>query len=45
MDGDPSTFSMNLKILKPRTGPMMKLIKYDLGEFTDVNSNTEIEGE
>lgn len=29
-EGDPSTFSMNLKILKPRTGPMMQLIKYDL---------------
>lgn len=31
-EGDPSTFSMNLKVLKPRTGPMMKLIKYDLAE-------------
>lgn len=40
-DGDPSTFSMNLKILKPRTGPMMKLIKYDLGEFADAESEGE----
>lgn len=29
-EGDPSTFSMNLKVLRPATGPMMKLIKYSL---------------
>ncbi len=29
-EGDPSTFSMNLKVLRPKNGPMMKLVKYDL---------------
>lgn len=29
-EGDPSTFSMNLKVLRPANGPMMKLIKYAL---------------
>ena len=29
-DGDPSTFSMNLKVLRPADGIMMKLIKYSL---------------
>lgn len=29
-EGDPSTFSMNLKILRPADGKMMKLIKYSL---------------
>lgn len=28
-DGDPSTFDMNLKVLRPKNGPMMKLVKYD----------------
>lgn len=31
-EGDPSTFSMNLKVLRPADGKMMKLIKYDLTE-------------
>lgn len=29
-EGDPSTFSMNLKVLRPANGQMMKLIKYNL---------------
>ena len=29
-EGDPSTFSMNLKVLRPDSGPMMKLIKYNV---------------
>ena len=29
-EGDPSTFSMNLKVLRPDSGPMMKLIKYNI---------------
>lgn len=29
-EGDPSTFSMNLKVLRPKAGPMMKLVKYDM---------------
>lgn len=31
-EGDPSTFSMNLKVLRPETGEMMKLVKYSLSE-------------
>lgn len=30
-EGDPSTFSMNLRVLRPKSGPMMQLIKYNLG--------------
>lgn len=29
-EGDPSTFNMNLKVLRPKSGPMMELVKYDL---------------
>lgn len=29
-EGDPSTFSMNLKVLRPKDGQMMKLVKYSL---------------
>lgn len=29
-EGDPSTFSMNLRVLRPDDGKMMKLIKYDI---------------
>lgn len=29
-EGDPSTFSMNLKVLRPADGQMMKLVKYSL---------------
>jgi hypothetical protein len=29
-EGDPSTFSMNLKVLRPASGDMMKLVKYSL---------------
>ena len=28
-EGDPSTFSMNLRVLRPKSGAMMELIKYD----------------
>lgn len=31
-EGDPSTFSMNLRVLRPADGKMMKLIKYDIAE-------------
>ena len=33
-DGDPSVFNLNLKVLRPRDGKMMKLVKYDLTEST-----------
>ena len=29
-EGDPSTFNMNLTVLRPEDGDMMKLIQYDL---------------
>ena len=29
-EGDPSTFSMNLTVLRPEDGEMMKLIQYDI---------------
>lgn len=29
-DGDPSTFNMNMKLLRPSDGIMAKLVKYDL---------------
>ena len=29
-EGDPSTFNMTLKVLRPDDGEMMKLVKYDL---------------
>ena len=29
-EGDPSTFNMNLTVLRPESGDMMKLVQYDL---------------
>ena len=29
-EGDPSTFSMNLTVLRPENGEMMQLVQYDL---------------
>lgn len=29
-DGDPTVFSMNLKVLRPRDGVMMKLVQYNI---------------
>ena len=29
-EGDPSTFSMNLKVLRPADKEMMKLVKYNI---------------
>lgn len=29
-EGDPSTFSMNLRVLRPEDGKMMKLVRYDI---------------
>lgn len=31
-EGDPSTFSMNIKVLRPADGVMLKLVKYDVTE-------------
>ena len=34
-EGDPSTFNMSLKVLRPEDGDMMKLVKYSLPEAHD----------
>lgn len=31
-EGDPSVFNLNLRVLRPKDGVMMKLVKYDLGD-------------
>lgn len=31
-EGDPSVFNMNLRVMRPADGVMMKLVKYNLGE-------------
>ena len=37
-EGDPSVFNMNLKVLRPADGIMMKLVKYDLLNGTDATT-------
>ena len=39
-DGDPSVFNMNLKVLRPRDGVMMKLVKYQLANGSDTANDT-----
>lgn len=39
-DGDPSVFNLNLKVLRPRDGKMMKLVKYDLTESSVTTADT-----
>lgn len=34
-EGDPSTFNMTLKVLRPEDGDMMKLVKYSLSKAED----------
>ena len=41
-EGDPSVFNMNLKVLRPADGVMMKLVKYDL---VDGNTGTSLNSE
>ncbi len=38
-DGDPSVFNMSLKVLRPKDGVMMKLIKYDLEDNKVATTN------
>lgn len=33
-DGDPSTFNMNLRVLRDKDGRQMQLVKYNIGEAT-----------
>lgn len=35
-EGDPSVFNMNLTVLRPDDGVMMKLVKYDLAGGTEI---------
>lgn len=37
-EGDPSVFNMNLKVLRPADGVMMRLVKYELGDGTTVEN-------
>lgn len=42
-DGDPSVFNMNLKVLRPADGKMMKLVKYEFaGEASDAGETFEM---
>lgn len=34
-EGDPSVFNLNLKVLRPESGPMMQLIQYNLKAATE----------
>ena len=39
-EGDPSVFNMNLKVLRPADGKMMKLVKYEFAEEGEESSET-----
>lgn len=43
-DGDPSVFNLNLKVLRPDDGVMMKLVKYaaEKGDTPSETTNAEI---
>lgn len=38
-EGDPSVFSMNLRVMRPADGVMMKLVKYDAVGGTDASAD------
>jgi hypothetical protein len=40
-EGDPSVFNMNLQVLRPADGVMMKLVKYELVDGTDIIGGSE----
>lgn len=42
-DGDPSVFNLNLKVLRPDDGVMMKLVKYAASEGTPASETTNAE--
>jgi len=39
-EGDPSVFSMNLTVLRPSDGVMMRLVKYELDAGTAISGDT-----
>jgi hypothetical protein len=42
-EGDPSVFNMNLRVLRPADGKMMKLVKYNLVEGDESTEAAETE--
>lgn len=38
-EGDPSVFNMNLRVMRPADGVMMKLVKYSAKDGTDVSED------
>ena len=40
-EGDPSVFNMNLKVLRPADGVMMRLVKYNLLDGKDVSDSED----
>ena len=40
-EGDPSVFNLNLRVLRPADGKMMKLVKYELDGGDDTTVETE----
>lgn len=44
-EGDPSVFNMNLKVLRPKDGVMMKLVKYNLDDQDTISSETSNDSE
>lgn len=41
-DGDPSVFNMNLRVMRPADGKMMKLVKYELSGGTEPATGSNI---
>lgn len=41
-EGDPSVFNMNLTVLRPTDGVMMKLVKYDLVNGTNTTGTDDV---
>lgn len=41
-EGDPSVFNMNLRVLRPLDGKMMKLVKYDIKDIGEAPEDTDI---
>lgn len=39
-EGDPSVFNLNLRVMRPADGKMMKLVKYSLNDGEEISSAT-----
>lgn len=39
-EGDPSVFNLNLRVMRPADGKMMKLVKYSLDDGEEISSET-----